>query len=93
MTKQLLDHARRYADAHIDGNGVATTPIAGFVILRETAPTMLRYAVSKPLVALVLQCGKRVTMGNRTFDFGAGESLFITIDVPTCPPSALMAQI
>lgn len=83
MTDQLLDHARRYADAHVDRNGVAATPVEGLAILRETAPTMLQYAVSKPLVALVLQGGKRVTMGSRTFDFGAGESLLITTDVPT----------
>lgn len=83
MTDQLLEHARRYADAHVDRNGVAATPVEGLVILRETAPTMLQYAVSKPLVALVLQGGKRVTMGSRTFDFGAGESLLITTDVPT----------
>lgn len=83
MTDQLLDHARRYADAHADRNGVAVTSVEGLVILRETAPTMLRYAISKPLVALVLQGGKRVTMGRRTFDFGAGDSLLITTDVPT----------
>lgn len=83
MTDPLLDHARRYADAHVDRNGVAATPIEGLVILRETAPSMLQYAVSKPLVALVLQGSKRVTMGNRTFDFGTGECLLITTDVPT----------
>ncbi|WP_174291499.1 AraC family transcriptional regulator [Sphingomonas bacterium] len=83
MTDRLLDHARRYADACVDQHGVAATPVEGLVILRETAPTMLQYVVSKPLVALVLQGGKRVTMASRTFDFGAGESLLITTDVPT----------
>lgn len=83
MTDQLLDHARRYADAHVDRNGVAATPVEGLVILREMAPTMLQYAISKPMVALVLQGGKRVSMGSRSFDFGAGESLLITTDVPT----------
>lgn len=83
MTGHLLDHARRYADARADRSGVAATPIEGLVILRETAPTMLQYAVSKPLVALVLQGRKRVTTGNRTFDFGAGDSLLVTTDVPT----------
>ncbi len=83
MNDQLFDHARRYADAHVDRNGVAATPVDGLVILRETAPTMLQYAVSKPLVALVLQGRKRVTMGSRTFEFGAGDSLLITTDVPT----------
>lgn len=83
MTDLLLDYAARYADAHADQTGVAATPVEGLVILRETAPTMLHYAVSKPLVALVLQGGKRVTMGSSSFDFGAGDSLLITTDVPT----------
>ncbi len=83
MNDQLLAHARRHADAHADRNGIAATPVDGLVILRETAPTMLQHAVSKPLVALVLQGRKRVTMGGRTFDFGAGDSLLITTDVPT----------
>jgi len=83
MTDMLLHHSRRYADTHSDQNGVAATPVEGLAILRERAPTMLQYAISKPLVALVLQGGKRVTMGSRTFDFGAGESLLITTDVPT----------
>ncbi len=82
MNDHLLDHARRHADVHARG-GVAATPVQGLVILRETAPTMLQFAVSKPLVALVLQGGKRVTMGNRTFEFGAGDSLLVTTDVPT----------
>ena len=83
MNEGLLDLARRYADAHADRDGVAVTPIAGLAILRATAPTMVQYAISKPLVALVLQGCKRVTMGNRSFDFGAGESLLVTTDVPT----------
>jgi len=83
MTGPLLDYARRHADAHVDRTGVATTPVDGLVILCETGPTMLQYAVSKPLVALVLQGSKRVTMGSATFDFGAGDSLLITTDVPT----------
>lgn len=83
MIELLLDRARRYAEAHADRTGIAVTPVDGLVILRETAPTMLQYAVSKPLVALVLQGGKRVTMGDRTLDFGAGDSLLITTDVPT----------
>jgi AraC-like DNA-binding protein len=83
MTGPLLDYARRFADAHVDHAGVAATPVDGLVILRETAPTKLQCAVSKPLVALVLQGGKRVAMGSATFDFGAGDSLVIAADVPT----------
>jgi AraC-like DNA-binding protein len=83
MTSDLLEAARRYADAHADGNGVARTPFPGLAIVRETAPTPITYEIYKPLVAMVLQGGKRVAMGARTFDLGAGESLLITTDVPT----------
>ncbi|EQA99400.1 hypothetical protein L288_19690 [Sphingobium quisquiliarum P25] len=93
MTDQLLDYARRYADAFADRGGVAATPLDGLIILRETAPSMLQYAVSKPLVALVLQGSKRVTMGSSTFDFGAGDSLLITTDVPTVSQITAASQI
>lgn len=83
MTDRLLEAARRYADGHIDARGIAQTPFSGLVVLRETMPTPLQYAITKPLVALVLQGNKRVTMGSNTFDFGAGESLLITTEVPT----------
>jgi AraC-like DNA-binding protein len=83
MTDTLLDAARGYAEGHADAIGVARTPIPGLTVIRETIPTELQYAINRPLVALVLQGSKRVTMGRSTFDFGAGESLMITTDVPT----------
>ncbi|THT98753.1 AraC family transcriptional regulator [Lampropedia puyangensis] len=83
ITDALLQLASRYADRHANADGLAATPVEGVVILREAAPSLLQYAISKPLVALVLQGGKRVTMGSHSYDFGAGESLLITMDVPT----------
>jgi len=83
MTRKLLDTVSTYADAHADRDGVATTPIPGLTLIRATRPSELQYAVSKPLVALVVQGRKRVTMGSEVFDFGAGDSLLITADVPT----------
>ncbi|SJZ91793.1 AraC-type DNA-binding protein [Enhydrobacter aerosaccus] len=82
MMGSLLESVRRHADAHCR-NGVAPTPIPGLTVLREMAPTALTYTVSKPLVALVLQGGKRVATGSHVVDFGAGQSLLITMDVPT----------
>ncbi len=82
MNSALLECVRRFADANADQFGVAPTPIPGLVAMRATAPSEMQYAVSKPLVALVLQGSKRVTMGSMTFDFGAGDSLLIAADVP-----------
>ena len=82
MSSTLLECVRRYADANVDRFGVARTPIPGLIAMRATAPSEMQYAISKPLVALVLQGSKRVTMGSTTFDFGAGDSLLIAADVP-----------
>lgn len=79
----LLAAVRRYADAHAGADGVARTPIAGLSTIRATAPSDLLYAISRPLVALVVQGAKHVTMGIREFAFSAGDSLLITADVPT----------
>jgi AraC-like DNA-binding protein len=83
MTDTLLKAVRRYAEAFADPAGVARTPIPGLTTIRATAPSGLDYAISQPLVCLVLQGTKHVTMGNRAFTFSAGESLLITADVPT----------
>jgi AraC-like DNA-binding protein len=82
MNDMLLDAARRHADTH-SRDGVAHTPVRGLTVLREMMPTALQYAISKPLVAIVLQGSKRVTIGSNTINLSAGESLLITADVPT----------
>jgi AraC-like DNA-binding protein len=83
MTDTLLKAVRRYAETHADPAGVARTPISGLTTIRATAPSGLDYAIPRPLVCLVLQGTKHVTMGNRAFTFSAGDSLLITADVPT----------
>ena len=79
----LLEVVRRFSDIHADRNGVAQTPIPGLTTVRATAPSGLVYAISRPLVCLVLQGSKQVTLGSEEFDFTAGHSLLITADVPT----------
>jgi AraC-type DNA-binding domain-containing proteins len=63
--------------------GVARTPIAGLTMIRAISPTELQFAISKPMVCLVVQGEKHVTMGPHSYSFGAGDSLLITADVPT----------
>lgn len=79
----LLTAVRRHADAYAGPDGIAPTPIPGLTTIRALAPSDLLHAVSRPLVALVVQGAKHVTMGTQGFAFGAGESLLITADVPT----------
>ncbi|MET0504798.1 MAG: AraC family transcriptional regulator [Luteibacter sp.] len=83
MTDALLQAVRRYVDTHADASGLAQTPIPGLTTIRSTEPSGLVYAISRPLVCLVLQGGKEVAMGTRTVSLEPGDSLLITADVPT----------
>jgi AraC-like DNA-binding protein len=83
MSTALLSTIRRHAEVHADSNGVAVTWIPGLTILCADGPKELQYAISKPLVAIVVQGSKRVMMGRENFDFGAGEAMVIAANVPT----------
>lgn len=83
MRDHLFDLCRHYADAHADRSGVAVTPVRGVTIVRALHPGQLQAAVSKPLVAMLLQGRKRVTTSIESFDYGPGEAMVIAADVPT----------
>lgn len=75
----LFDALRGRADR----TGTGSTPIDGLATVRADGPSGLAHDISRPLVCLVVQGRKRVTLGADSYTFGAGESLLITSDVPT----------
>lgn len=79
----LPEAVRRHADTHAGPDGLAPTTIPGLMTVRALAPSDLMHDVHRPMVCLVQQGAKCVTYGTRAFDFGAGDSLLITADVPT----------
>lgn len=81
--KDLLDAVRRHTEAHSDATGAAPTPVKGMRTMRITTPSPLMHDIARPMVCLVQQGAKCVTMGTRTVDFAAGDSLLIMGDVPT----------
>lgn len=83
MENTLLELVGRYLDVHADASGFARMPIPGLAAIRATAPTGLEHAIARPLVCLVLQGRKQVTMGTQTVAFAAGDSLLIGADAPT----------
>lgn len=83
MNNELLNLCRYYADTHAAHNGVASTPVPGLTIVRSLHPGELQVAVSKPLVAMLLQGRKGVTTGPDSFEYGPGEAMVISADIPT----------
>ncbi|MDK1374288.1 MULTISPECIES: AraC family transcriptional regulator [unclassified Sinorhizobium] len=83
MTDDLLRAVRRYTEAHSDLTGLARTPIPGLIAIRQTKKTELQHAINRPLVCLVVQGTKQISLGDQSFTHNTGSTLLITADVPT----------
>lgn len=83
MSETLRDAIRRYTEVHADRDGIARAAIQGMTAVRTTGTGELQYGIQQPLICLVLQGTKQVTMGSQTLSFNAGDSMLITADVPT----------
>ncbi len=93
MTQPLLDAIRRYTEAHADAFGIARAPIPGLNLVRTTHTGELQYGIQRPLICLVVQGTKEVTMGSRTLAFSGGDSMLITADVPTVSQIARASRV
>lgn len=78
----LLEAMARHATSDADAYGLTQTAIPNLVTVWSERPSDLVHAVMQPLVCLLVQGAKDVTMGTQTFSFSAGDSLLITADVP-----------
>jgi AraC-like DNA-binding protein len=83
MSETLRDAIRRYTEVHADRDGIARAPVPGLTAVRATGTGELQYGIQRPLICLVLQGTKQVTMGSQTLSFNAGNSMLISADVPT----------
>lgn len=83
MPDTLLEAVRRYTEAYSDPTGLARTPIPGLYAIRQTTKSELQHAIYRPLVCLVAQGTKQISLGDQRFTHNAGATLLITADVPT----------
>lgn len=83
---QMNDLAARVL-AYADGRNAAETPFAteidGLGVSRARAPTPLAAIVYQPIFCLVLQGEKQALLGERTVSFGRGQSVIVSLDLPT----------
>ncbi|MGW4487939.1 AraC family transcriptional regulator N-terminal domain-containing protein [Amycolatopsis sp. NPDC004368] len=54
----------------------------GLMLSNEPAPTEPAAALTGPVLAVVAQGRKRIGTGDRTFEYGAGQYLVVTVDMP-----------
>jgi AraC-like DNA-binding protein len=56
----------------------------GLVLLRQDTPSAFEASLYEPVLCLILQGRKQVSIGDRTLSFGTGECLLVSHDLPVC---------
>lgn len=58
------------------------TPIRGLYLKRQTSPTELTHTAQAPMFGLVVQGSKRLTLGSEVHEYGVGDYLLVSLDLP-----------
>lgn len=81
MAETLLDIVSRCTEQTSAADMIQPTA-CGIIAIRTTAATSVEHSIPSPVLCLVLQGGKRVSVGNRELYFAAGDSMLITANQP-----------
>jgi len=73
---------REYASRHADADGLARTPVPGLRMMCVETPHRVLHSTYKPLVCLVLQGAKQMTVGTHQQTFHQGQSVIVSADMP-----------
>jgi len=76
--QEMADIIARYAD----DNGEYDTAIGSLFFKRSNQPTRAVHSAQWPCFALIVQGKKRVTLGSEVFDYGVGDYLMVSMDLP-----------
>ncbi|MFE9805069.1 AraC family transcriptional regulator N-terminal domain-containing protein [Streptomyces sp. NPDC005548] len=64
---------------HVDRDGTAPH---GIMLSRVDGPSAPTSSIADPVLAVVAQGAKRLTLGDRIHDYGAGQYLVVSVDLP-----------
>lgn len=79
--EELVEQASRRVTAGGNDDGSAR-PMPGLLLLRRKTPSALETSLYEPVLCLILQGRKQVSLGAETFSFGPGECLLVSHDLP-----------
>lgn len=64
--------------------GVNQTAVPGLRLMRANGPTMPAHNIAEPMFGLVAQGSKRTVLEGKTFAYGTGQYLTVSLDLPLC---------
>jgi len=82
MKNQLINLVTHFIQQHADSHGIAETGIDGVMAAGSNKKGPVSHLMFKPLICLVLQGSKKVTLGHEEITVKAGQSMVISTVVP-----------
>jgi AraC-like DNA-binding protein len=95
----LIEQASRCNWSAGSGGQQAVQPMDGLLLLRQSAPSPIEACLYEPVLCLILQGRKQVSLGEQALLFGPGECLLVSHDLPVhsqithAPYLALVLQV
>ncbi|MGC4118506.1 MAG: AraC family transcriptional regulator [Myxococcales bacterium] len=80
--ERLLEQASRHFPAPANGPQQFAQPLDGLVLLQQDRPSPLEASLYEPVLCLILQGRKQLSLGAQTLSFGPGECLLVSHDLP-----------
>jgi AraC-like DNA-binding protein len=80
----LIKQASRHVSTTDNDCQQISRPMAGLLLLRESRPSLFKASLYEPVLCLLLQGRKEVSIGEHTLSFGSGECLLVSHDLPVC---------
>ena len=77
----MLDELRSLIERHCRATR-SSTAIPGVTLMRAHAPTIPEGVLSEPRLCIVAQGRKRVTLGDKTFEYDSAKYLVTSVDLP-----------
>lgn len=81
MPDDLADAVRQYTEAQ-NGSSPFITAVPGLTLLRSDHEKRPNHLIYKPALCIVVQGAKWTTFGDRRFEYGAGQALVVTVEMP-----------
>jgi AraC-like DNA-binding protein len=78
----LVEQVSRLVPASKDGRQQATQPLEGLLLFRQGVPGSMEGMLYEPVLCLILQGRKQVSIAAETLSFGVGECLLVSHDLP-----------
>ena len=82
MKKPILTELQQLIARHGRADGTRLKLLPHVTVARFQTRTELERYIAGPMFSLVAQGGKRVGLDRQTFDYGAGEYLITSVDLP-----------